>query len=589
MKRLFNIKKTLVVVLGAMSLLAGCTKYANPPATYEDYEQNLQLSVKRKVLFISIDGLVGQELKKSVPNNIAELLKTSKYTFESIAGDKTNDASTWMSMMSGVPYDLHHIEDDSYIPRPNENDPHANSVGYPSMLYRLATAAPTQKSYVVARDVTINTKLLTSAEQTYDANSDADVKKNVVDLLEKKNPDLAIVQFKDVLNAGLEKGFSISIPEYAAAIQKVDGYLGEILSALKTRKNYASEDWLIIVTSNHGGTGKVYGGNSLAERNTFSIFQNPKFKALELKSDIIKSMRFFGFYDAGQSTYANYNSNAFRARNNPVLSQESIYDVGKTGELTVDAKVKMNATNGVFDYSSNAPFLGKNQSRTGSTPGWAFFKSGNALTFFVADGSTNMQPGMGPVSSAGEWCHIAAVVSKVNNVPNVKVYVNGIKTGEASSASFNVNNAVSSTGLTFGYFPYIFSGLPVDMQICDVHIYNKAMSEEMIKKNAERIGIPDTEISNSNLIGYWPMDQLVDNKFVNKISGNPDIAAQGISRLMLMGNNLPYVDPGTILIQSEDMFTQIFYWLEVKTQREWGLTGQVFLNKYEVEFLLPKQ
>jgi hypothetical protein len=85
------------------------------------------------------------------------------------------------------------------------------------------------------------------------------------------------------------------------------------------------------------------------------------------------------------------------------------------------------------------------------------------------------------------------------------------------------------------------------------------------------------------------MDQLVDNKFVNKISGNPDIAAQGTSRLLLMGNNLPYVDPGTILIQSEDMFTQIFYWLEVKTQREWGLTGQVFLNKYEVEFLLPKQ
>lgn len=588
MKRLLKITKASLVTISIVLSLTSCTKYANPDPVYEEYEQEGVQETKRKVLFISIDGLVGSELKKAVPTTMNELLKSSKYTFESISSENTKDASTWMSMMSGVPYDMHHIEDDSYIPRPDENDPHASAAGYPSILYRLSTVAPSQKSYVVARDQAINTKLLVSAEQTFDANSDEDVKKQTVELMNKRNPDLAIIQFKDVLNAGVEGGFSADVPAYAEAIKRVDSYIGEILDAVKARKNYKTEDWLVILTSNHGGTGKSYGGSSLAERNTFAIFQNPRFKPLELKTYMMKSMRFFGFYDAGQSSYAHYNSNAFRARNNPVLAAESMYDVAKTGEITVEAKVKMNSVNGGFDYASNAPFLGKNASRTGSTPGWAFFKSGNGLTFFVADGSTNMQPGMGPVSSAGEWTHIAATVSKINNVPTVKVYVNGLKTGEATSPTFNMSKSTTETGLTFGYFPYIFSGLPVDMLLCDVHIYNKALDESRIKKNAERVGIPDNELTDPNLIGYWPMDQLVDNKFINKIVGHPDIAAQGKTRLVLTGNNLPYVDPNSALIQSEDFFPQIFYWLEVPVHRDWNLTGQLFLNRYEVEFLMPE-
>ncbi|WP_454879257.1 LamG-like jellyroll fold domain-containing protein [Sphingobacterium detergens] len=587
MKRYFNRIKVAICALAILTVWAGCTKYENPPAVYEDLEQGGDGTVKRKVLFISIDGAVGAEIKKIMPTNIAELLKTSKYTFESVANNNTKNAATWMTMMSGVSADMHGIEDDSYIPKPNENNPHATPVGYPSILYRISTLAPTTKSFVVARDQAINTKLLVSADETFDATSDEAVKKQVVDVLAKKNPGIAIVQFKDVLTAGEQYGFSASQTGYVDAVKKVDGYIGEILTALKARTNYKTEDWLVILTSNHGGVDKSYGGDSFAERNTFTIFQNNNFKQLELKTEMIKSMRFFGFYDAGQSSYTYYNPIAFRGRNNPVLANETMYDVAKTGEFTVDAKVKMNPTNGAFDYASNAPFLGKNAARTGSTSGWAFFKSGNALTFFLADGSTNVQPGMGPVSSSGEWTHIAAVVSTINNVPTVKVYVNGLKTGEASSATLNLSKALSTTGLTFGYFPYIFSGRPVDMQLCDVHIYNKALDEAAVKKNATRVGIPDAEFAGSGLIGYWPMESLVNNKFMNKITGNPDIEAQGSSRTVLSGNNLPYVDPNAILIQPEDMFTQIFYWLEIQTQRTWNLQGQVFLNKYEVEFLKP--
>lgn len=81
MKRNFNRIKTVICALGILMLWSSCTKYENPPAIYEDYEQEGEQTVKRKVLFISIDGAVGQEIKKKLPPNLTNLLKTSKYTF----------------------------------------------------------------------------------------------------------------------------------------------------------------------------------------------------------------------------------------------------------------------------------------------------------------------------------------------------------------------------------------------------------------------------------------------------------------------------------------------------------------------------
>jgi len=587
MKRNLNIIRKAFIAMSVLVLWTGCTKYENPASVYEEYEQEGMVPVKRKVLFISIDGAVGAEVKKIMPTNIAALLKTSKYTFDAIADENTKDAATWTSMMTGVPFSMHQVEEDSYIPKPDEHNHHENVAGFPSILYRISTVAPTTKSLVVARDVSLTTKLLVSADESYDAESDAAVKDQVVDLLGKKNPDLTVVQFRDVLDAGIASAFSSTSTVYTDAVKKVDGYIGEIISALNARKNYNNEEWLVVVTSNHGGTGQSYGGSSLAERNTFAIFQHDTFKGQELKTEMMKAMRFYGFYDSGQTGYEYYGPNAFRGRNSVVAPAESMYNVGETGELTVDAKIKMNANNGGYNYALNTPFLGKNKERYGSTPGWSFFKSGNNLTFYVADGSNKLETGMGPVSSAGEWAHIAAVVSKVNNVPTAVLYVNGNKVGEISNANVDISKAVTSTGLTFGYFPYIFSGLPIDFQMCDVHIYKKALDAAAIKKNAQRVGIPEAEWADPNLIGYWPMDGLVNNKFVNKIKGNPDIEAQGNSRLFLTGNNLPYVDENAVLIQPEDYFTQIFYWLEIQTQKDWKLQGQVFLNKYEVEFLKP--
>ncbi|GHE39472.1 LamG-like jellyroll fold domain-containing protein [Sphingobacterium griseoflavum] len=573
----------LLVVLGQVA----CTKYENPPAIFEDQEDGRALETRRKVLFISVDGAVGAVVKDVMPANIAAMLPSSKYTFDALADENTGDAASWMTMMSGVSSNAHHIEDDSFIPKPDEHDHHANAAGYPSLLYRMATLAPSLRSYVVARNAGISNRLLVSASESYHATSDEETKDVAVELLKSKISDVLLLQFTDVLDAGKSGGFSAENSGYVDALNRVDGYIGEVMAALKARENFEFEDWLIIITSNHGGLGDSYGGDSAEERNIFAVFQNPRFKGLELFADKMEALRFFGFYDPLQANYAHYGPSAFRGRNNPVdLAAEKIYDAANTGELTVEAKIKMNAVQGGYAYALNTPFLGKNAQRTGSTPGWAFFKSGASLTFYAADGATKIESGMGAVSSAGEWAHITAVLLKVNNVPTAKLYVNGALVASPSNSSLNMSNVASSTGLTFGYFPYIFSGLPIDVQLCDVHIWNSALSDSEVAAHANRIGLPDNALQDSRLVGYWPMDQLVNNTFANKLSGKPAVAAQGSTRKIISANDMPFADPNAVLFQSTDVFTQIFYWMQLQAQDTWNLEGQVFLNRFEAEFLV---
>ncbi|MFV0508257.1 MAG: hypothetical protein ACK5M8_03280, partial [Shewanella algae] len=50
--------------------------------------------------------------------------------------------------------------------------------------------------------------------------------------------------------------------------------IAQVLQALTSRPNYQDEEWLILVTSDHGGLGTGHGGQSTGERNTFLILNN---------------------------------------------------------------------------------------------------------------------------------------------------------------------------------------------------------------------------------------------------------------------------------------------------------------------------
>ncbi|UIR55379.1 alkaline phosphatase family protein [Sphingobacterium sp. SRCM116780] len=587
MKRNFSRIKATIYALTMLMIWSSCTKYENPPVVFEEYEQEGTQEVKRKVLFISIDGAVGQEIKKKLPANLTTLLKTSKYTFNAFADENTSDASAWMSMMSGVSFANHGIEDDSYIPKPDENDPHHNVAGYPSILYRIATIAPSTKTAVVSRSVSLNDKLLVSADETYDETTDEGVKNQVVNLLEKKNEDLMIVQFTSLLDAGKENGFSADNVAYVNALNKVDGYIGNILDALKARQNYANEDWLIIVTSNHGGIDKSYGGSSAPERNTFAIFANPNFKEAELTGKAMSYVRLWGYDGTGNKPLG------VRAVSEN-LGNASDYDLSTSKELTISTRFRFNLNNTIISstYQPNtynywySGIFGKDSNTSTGTPGWMYYTFGNDIQVRISDGTTIASCQTPKIN--GEWYTMTTVISAIApDKVNIKIFNNGTLAQETTTSGMNINNIKTDDPLIFGYRPTISYDL-VDFDVSDIHIFNKAYNQQEIRDFTCYSGELSTSSYAANLKGYWKMSPTSSGQVSNEIAGKSNMqlsgafSAKSVSEIKPcdLGNN-------AVFVQATDFYTQIFYWMELQTQQDWNLEGQVFLNKYEIEFLKP--
>ena len=76
-----------------------------------------------------------------------------------------------------------------------------------------------------------------------------------IELLTKKNPDATFIHLDDVDASGHGKGFDPNVPEYIKAIEETDKRVGKIVAAVRGRSNYANENWLILVSSDHGGQG----------------------------------------------------------------------------------------------------------------------------------------------------------------------------------------------------------------------------------------------------------------------------------------------------------------------------------------------
>ena len=71
--------------------------------------------------------------------------------------------------------------------------------------------------------------------------------------------------------AGHAFGFSTNNPIYQAGYQLNDALAYRTISAIENRDTYEAEDWLIIITSDHGGFGTGHGGPSIQERMVFVV------------------------------------------------------------------------------------------------------------------------------------------------------------------------------------------------------------------------------------------------------------------------------------------------------------------------------
>jgi predicted AlkP superfamily phosphohydrolase/phosphomutase len=214
--------------------------------------QYLQASQPRKVLIIGVDGTRPDALQDANTSNIDGIIANSFFSYEAWHHGITISGSSWSSILTGVEYTKHGVTDNTYN--------NSKFYTYPYFTTRAKSCLPDLYCVQITQWVAMsdyvyndgwNKKILVD-----DGAGDQTVAKTQEEL---KNPDLDVlfVYFDEVDLAGHASGFSRFNPEYIRAIETVDGHIGNIITALHNRVNYANEEWIILIVTDHGGIFKA--------------------------------------------------------------------------------------------------------------------------------------------------------------------------------------------------------------------------------------------------------------------------------------------------------------------------------------------
>lgn len=236
--------------------------------------------MKSKILVIGIDGLNLSSAIESSPT-IASLSK-SAYFAELTMQAPTWSGPSWSTLLTGSTHEQHGVRDNSFIGntllyRPDllslayyqdQSTTTFAAAGWPALVDPaghgpvIHERREQQKAYqhrVVVRD-----------GETYGYTIiDAEIQSAATYAIKNHGPDVSFVYFCGVDEAGHVYG-SVG-DEYKAAIARIDTYVENLLTAVRSRAS-VNEPWLVVITTDHGHLDVGgHGGDSPQERASFVI------------------------------------------------------------------------------------------------------------------------------------------------------------------------------------------------------------------------------------------------------------------------------------------------------------------------------
>ena len=242
---------------------------------------------EKKAIVIGYDGCRVDNftlLKNAEKSGINALLDNGGKAVFSYAGgvnypaeptQKTSTAPGWCSMLTGKWADVHKITENGH---PKEIEPKtlllslvedgtvdksAFYVSWKGHFTKKKSTYINEKQYI--EDNKINSVFLR-------AKNDDGTKKNVLsDINSKDCSDFIFLTLEYTDHSGHGSGFSLENPKYVQGFRDADETGAEFIDAIKARENYDKEDWLIVITTDHGGYLKEHGGPTIQERITFIV------------------------------------------------------------------------------------------------------------------------------------------------------------------------------------------------------------------------------------------------------------------------------------------------------------------------------
>jgi hypothetical protein len=224
-----------------------------------------------------LDGVRGDALRAANAPHLHGLAASGVAAWDAYAGgppvgdpamrQATLSGPGWSSVLIGVWRDKHRVADNTFA--------NVNLFRYPHVFARIKAVRPTAYLSSIVQWAPLNIILVRMmpgiASFTAEFSRDDLVTDAAVEHLANANPDVLFVHLGETDWAGHGEAFSRSAPSYMAAIERADARVGRLLAALRARPGYATENWLVLVTTDHGGNRGYHGGQSPAERQIWII------------------------------------------------------------------------------------------------------------------------------------------------------------------------------------------------------------------------------------------------------------------------------------------------------------------------------
>jgi len=235
----------------------------------------------RHVLVIGIDGVRPDALQRADAPHLQALVDNGVLSLQSVAGgdlgtpsqQQTSSGPGWSSILTGVWTDKHGIRNNDFTGDRYDL--------YPHFFQRLKECEPAAYLSSIVSWNPIDTSIVTPVDAYTDYRAkgigstaiarDRSVRDKAVAHLQTEDPDVLFLHFDQVDGAGHANGFSSGTASYLSAISSMDSLIGDVLEAVDARPNRQDEDWLVIVTTDHGGIGTSHGGQTPDERKIFFL------------------------------------------------------------------------------------------------------------------------------------------------------------------------------------------------------------------------------------------------------------------------------------------------------------------------------